>query len=76
MYFLNYDELERLPDEVSKMELRYILDYERINGNEDEELLRQVGVVLGFKKAHSNAWCGMSNPSLVDCYGGCAYYEK
>lgn len=49
MYFLNYDELERLSDEVSKMELRYILDYERINSNEDEELLRQVGVALGFK---------------------------
>ena len=68
---LNYKELESI-EVPTKQELKYIIDYEIKNSNNDEDLLNRVAIYLDVKRNRSNKH---SSVSIKD-YNTCAFYEK
>ena len=66
---LNYKELDTI--DITKKELKYILDYERMHSLESEELLDKVCIYFGLKKK-SNKHGAYFNTN----YNTCAPYER
>lgn len=71
---LNYKELESI-EVPTKQELKYIIDYEIKNSNNDESLLNRVAIYLDVKRNKSNSHKG--KPSISsNAYGECSFYER
>ena len=68
---LNYKDLDSI-EVPTKQELKYIIDYEIKNSNNDENLLNRVAIYLDVKRNRSNKHGVVS----IKDYGTCAFYEK